>query len=400
MSVAQIFDQTAPLVSGYSMRSKYITDSLHTLGVPLRVYSSPVFSYKNGDEVQNGVPYKRAIIENWETIRKYPIYRELKIINTLKDCVIKNWHDDIKLIDAHSSLLNGVVGIKISRKKNIPFVYEIRALWEDAAVDQGKTKEGSLRYKLTRNMETNIINKADHVTVICEGLKNDLLGRGIPDEKISVIPNGVDTDNFKPIESDIEIQHKYGLKDKIVFGFIGTFFYFEGLEILIRAIKELSIRNNNIKLLLVGSGHEENNLKAQVMKLRLEDKVIFTGRVSHHEIKKYYSVVDIFIYPRISKRITELVTPLKPLEAMAMEKIVIGSDVGGIKELVDERKTGMLFKAEDHYALTDKIQEVIKNIKNMKKMVKEARQFVVEQRNWLKICERYFDIYNKIGIKL
>lgn len=398
MSVAQLFDQTAPLVSGYSMRSKYITDSLHALGVPLRVYSSPIFTYKGGDEEQNGVPYKRCVMKDWEAVRKFPVYREYRITRDFRRSILENWNDDIRLVDAHSSLLNGMVGADVARAKKLPFLYEIRALWEDAAVDQGKTREGSLRYNLTRQMETRIINRADHVTVICEGLKKDLLGRGVPGEKVTVIPNGVEADVFQPLAPDEGIRQKYGLQGKVVFGFIGTFFYFEGLEYLIKAAKEMLAANKDIRFFLVGSGHEEEKLKALVNETGLEGKVIFTGRVKHDDIGKYYSVVDAFVYPRISKRITELVTPLKPLEAMAMEKIVIGSDVGGIKELVKEGENGLLFKAEDHRALAAKCLEVLRNLPQMQAMAKNARRFVIEKRNWKTICQEYFAIYRKLGV--
>jgi PEP-CTERM/exosortase A-associated glycosyltransferase len=400
MSVAHLFDQTFPLVSGYSMRSKYITDSLHELGVPLRVFSSPIFTYKDGDETINGVPYTRSTLEGFETIKKFPIYREFRIIKALQQTVLENWRDDIRLISAHSSLLNGIAAMKIAKDKGVPVLYEVRAFWEDAAVDQGKTREGSLRYNLTRNKETQIVNAVGHVTVVCEGLKNDLLKRGVPDGKITVIPNGVDTRKFQPLAADKEIEQKYHLEGKIVFGFIGTFFYFEGLELLISAAESLVKDNPNIQFLLVGTGHEDASLKAMVKDKGLEDKVIFTGRVPHDEIEKYYSVVDIFVYPRISKRITELVTPLKPLEAMAMEKIVVGSDVGGIRELIREGENGVLSKAGDSDALAEKCQEVLNHLDKMTEMAKKSRQFVMEERNWKKICERYFTVYEKLGIRI
>lgn len=400
MSIAQIFDQTSPLVSGYSMRSKYLTDSLHQLGVPLRVFSSPIFNYKNGNEVIGGVPYTRSVMADWDFVKKFPVYRERRIIHALKKTIREHWNSDIQLIDAHSSLLNGIVGVKVSREKKIPFLYEIRALWEDAAVDQGKTRQGSWRYNFTRYLETKIIHQADHVTVICEGLKQDLLGRGIPDEKITVIPNGVDTDIFQPLTPDLELRNKYNLQDKIVFGFIGTFFYFEGLELLLQAAKLLLKERQDVRFLLVGSGHEEENLKRLAAELGLEDQVIFTGRVAHDQIKKYYSVIDVFVYPRISKRITELVTPLKPLEAMAMEKIVIGSDVGGIKELVTEGKNGVLFKAGDSQALGEKFRYVLGHFEEMRKIALHSRVSVIKERNWKTICEKYFGIYRKLGLKI
>ena len=166
MKVLQVFDQTSPLVSGYSMRSRYLTDNLAQLGAKVEVVSSPIFSYKAQEENINGVTYKRTEVAGWNAIKKFPILKELLVVSSLKDKIQSCLNGEAKIIDAHSSVLNGMAACEVAKKNKLPFIYEIRALWEDAAVDQGKTKEGSLRYNLTRNMETDIIKKADAVTVI------------------------------------------------------------------------------------------------------------------------------------------------------------------------------------------------------------------------------------------
>ena len=400
MRILQIFDQTTPLVSGYSMRSRYISESLHQLGVDLLAYSSPNFIYKSNDEIINGVHYLRAACKERNIFERLPLLKEYRYVSAYKDCIAKNWDNRIGLIDAHSSPLNGVVGSKLAAQYRLPFLYEIRALWEDAAVDQGKTTERGWRYKATRLLETDIINKADKVTVICEGLKNDLVGRGIPSAKIDIIPNGVDSDEFVPLEKDHALARELKINDCIVFGYIGTFFLFEGLDLLVQAAQEAVKRNKDLRFLVVGGGRQEAELKRMVKELGVDDKVIFVGRVKHDDIKKYYSVVDAFIYPRISRRITELVTPLKPLESMAMEKIVLGSDVGGIKELVRNGDTGFLFEKENVNSLVEKIHYIADNLGSLDHIRKNARKYVVEERNWLKICRKYLDIYKEMGVLL
>jgi PEP-CTERM/exosortase A-associated glycosyltransferase len=399
MNILQIFDQTAPLVSGYSMRSRYISESLVKLGVKVRAVSSPQFSYEHQEERLNGVSYMRTKVPGWEYLRKVPFVREATVVQSVKNKIIDNWSNDIKIIDAHSSLLNGMIGVKLQKRFHLPFLYEIRALWEDAAVDQGKTKEGSYRYNLTRKMETEIIEKADKITVICEGLRKDICERGIDESKVTIIPNGVDTEKFHPIECDLEVKKKYGLENCKVFGFIGTFFEFEGLDLLVKAAKKILEKKNDVKFLIVGGGRHEQYLKDLVNEMGLSKDVIFTGRVNHDEIKKYYSVIDNFIYPRISKRITELVTPLKPLEAMAMEKVVIGSSVGGIKELVSDGENGILFEADNVDDLVERCCYVLDNETKMQAMAKKSRQYVVEKRNWLTICREYLNIFEELGVK-
>jgi PEP-CTERM/exosortase A-associated glycosyltransferase len=399
MSIAKILDQTIPYVSGYSMRSRYITDSLSKLGLKLEVFSAPQFVYPTRKENYNGVNYFRSVVPGWGVVKNISFVRQFAIIDSIKQELKRNWDDEIALIHAHSPVLNALAGVKVARQRGVPFVYEVRALWEDAAVDQGKTREGSRRYKLTRDLETKVLKKADRITVICQGLKNDIVSRGIQAEKIAVVPNGVDTEAFKPILADGELKRSLGFADCMVIGFVGTFFLFEGLDILIEAAKIVSEKRANVKFLIVGGGLEEDSLKAKVKVLGLSDRITFTGKVKHDDVTRYYSIIDILVYPRISKRITELVTPLKPLEAMAQEKLVIGSDVGGIKELVQDGYNGIIFKAGNPQDLAQKCIYALDNPSKMKEIAKKAREYVVKERNWLNICKRYIKIYNELGAK-
>ncbi len=396
--VLQIFDQTTPLVSGYSMRSRYISESLALLGVDLLAYSSPIFNYLHRDEILNGVHYFRVRYPKKNILNRLPGFKEYRTVSTLRKAIAGSWDDRIGLVDAHSSPLNGLAGSQLARQYRLPFLYEIRALWEDAAVDQGKTTEGGLRYRATRCLETSIINKADKVTVICEGLKNDLISRGISPDKIEIILNGVDSDAFRPLDKDHQLAEQLKINNCIVFGYIGTFFVFEGLDLLIQAAQRATQLNKDLRFLIVGGGRQEIELKRLVKELGLADKVIFVGRVKHDDIKRYYSVVDVFVYPRRSKRITELVTPLKPLESMAMEKIVLGSDVGGIKELITDGSTGFLFEKDNLADLIDKIIHIADNLGSLDPMRKNARKYVIEERNWLTICRNYLKIYKELGV--
>ena len=286
MSIVQIFDQTAPYVSGYSMRSLYITQALNQLGFKVKAVRSPIFPYKQNEETIQGVPYYSTVMSAFERIRKFSFLKEALVIRALKNRLGSVDLNDATLLDAHSSVLNGIAAGSIARKRKIPFIYEVRALWEDAAVDQGKTKEGSPRYLLTRKIETDVIRRADKITVICEGLREDILRRGIPADKISVIQNGVDTEEFLPSGSrDTEIVDTYSLKDVKVIGFVGTFFQFEGLEILIRAAENIIRRAPHVKFLLVGGGREEANLKKLTAELKLNEHVIFSGRVKHEDVQ-------------------------------------------------------------------------------------------------------------------
>jgi PEP-CTERM/exosortase A-associated glycosyltransferase len=301
------------------------------------------------------------------------------------------------VIHAHSPVLNAVPAIRVGRKLGIPVVYEIRAFWEDAAVDHGSTKEDSLRYRLTRALETWAVRNADAVTVICEGLRKDLIARGIAPGKITVIPNAVDVDQFavggKP---EAELKLKLGLGNSRVLGFIGSFYAYEGLDLLIAALPAILKQMPDVKVLLVGGGPQDTALKQQVMALDLKDRVVFTGRVPHAEVNRYYDLIDVLVYARHPMRLTELVTPLKPLEAMAQGRLMVASDVGGHKELIQDGKTGVLFHAGNAGDLASKVVGLLKYEQGWDGMKKNGRQFVETERNWVASVARYRGVYGSL----
>jgi len=287
--------------------------------------------------------------------------------------------------------------IRVGRQLDIPVVYEIRAFWEDAAVDHGSTHEGSLRYRLTRSLETWAVQHADAVTVICEGLRNDLIGRSIAADKITVIPNAVDIDKFSVGGApDAALKMKLGLGTSRVLGFIGSFYAYEGLDLLIAALPAILKQIPDVKVLLVGGGPQDAALRQQVMALDLKERVVFTGRVPHDEVNRYYDLIDVLVYARHPMRLTELVTPLKPLEAMAQGRLMVASDVGGHKELIQDGKTGVLFRAGNGGDLASKVVALLKFEQGWDAMKRNGRQFVENERNWVASVARYQAVYGDL----
>ena len=212
-------------------------------------------------------------------------------------------------------------------------VYEIRAFWEDAAVDHGTYGPESWKYKTVRSLETWACKHASQIAVLCHGIKDDLIKRGIVEQKITPVFNGINIGDFAPCAPDAEYQRAWQLEGKKVIGFIGSFYRYEGLDLLIEAMARLVEMRPDVVLLLVGGGEMEAALKTQVERLHLGGRVIMPGRIAHERIPGIYALVDILVYPRYRMRLTELVTPLKPLEAMAMGKALVASDVVGIGNL-------------------------------------------------------------------
>ena len=223
------------------------------------------------------------------------------------------------------------------------------------------------------------------------------MARGIPANKISVIPNAVDIDKFTVGgKADPELKLRLGLGASRVLGFIGSFYAYEGLDLLLRALPTILRQIPDVKVLLVGGGPQDENLRHLVCELDLKDRLVFTGRVPHAEVNKYYDLADVLVYARHSMRLTELVTPLKPLEAMAQGRLMVASDVGGHKELIQDGKTGVLFRAGNTGDLASKVVALLKYEQGWDAMRKNARQFVETERNWAASVARYRGVYGSL----
>lgn len=396
--VLHVLDHSIPLHSGYTFRTANLLREQRALGWETFHLTSP----KQGEtsspfEDVDGLRFYRTPVAKG-TLARIPVGKELALMKQLEtrlEQVAREIRPDI--LHAHSPVLNALPAIKVARKLDIPVVYEIRAFWEDAAVDHGSTQEGSLRYRATRRLETRAIQKVDHVFTICEGLRADIVARGIPADKVTVIPNAVNVESFQLASPpDPQLQEKWGLIGKTVVGFIGSFYAYEGLDLLLDALPELINHRPDVRVLLVGGGPQENNLRQQAERLGLSEHVIFTGRVPHKDVNRYYDLINVLAYPRHPMRLTELVTPLKPLEAMAQGQLFVASDVGGHKELIEHNKTGILFRAGDCSALTEALLTLLNDQHRWPELKANGRHFVESVRNWRNSVANYVTPYQRL----
>jgi PEP-CTERM/exosortase A-associated glycosyltransferase len=277
-------------------------------------------------------------------------------------------------------------------------VYEIRAFWEDAAVGNGEGHEGSLKYRLTRALENRVVARADAVVTICAGLKDDLVARGVAPERITLSPNGVDLALFgDPPAPDPALAATLGLDSGAqagpVIGFIGSFYPYEGLDVLIDAMPLLIARQPGARLILVGGGPMDAQLRARAAASSAAAAIHFTGRVPHAEVERWYALMDIMAYPRRASRLTELVTPLKPLEAMAQGKLVAASAVGGHRELITDGVTGTLFAADDPAACAAALASLAGDRSRWEPLRAAGRTHVRERHDWAVNARRYPPVY-------
>ena len=401
MRVLHVFDHSIPLHSGYTFRSFQILSEQRKLGIETLHLTSIKHTapFQDKEEVE-GLEFYRTK-RGFPLLNKLPIINQWNVVRTLAkriEEIVKK--EKVDIIHAHSPVLNGMAALKIGKKYNIPVHYEIRAFWEDASVSHGDCKEGDLRYNITKALETHVVKNADSVTTICDGLKQDLISRGIEEEKITLIPNAVDISKFSgPAAADKDLQERLNIVDMTVLGFIGSFYDYEGIDILLNSMRRILLRVPNACLLLVGGGPMDDYLKGLADKLLLGDRVIFTGRVPHNKVQDYYNLVDIFVYPRKKMRLTDLVTPLKPLEAMAQHKLVAASDIGGHRELIVDGKTGVLFEPDDPLALAKKIGDLVERKDEWLSFYKAGRYYVEEVRNWKNSVSNYPAVYKRITSK-
>lgn len=395
MRILHVLDHSIPLHSGYTFRTAAILREQRALGwETYHLTSAKQGSTAAAVEDVDGLRFYRcevpaaapAGINEWRLMRSTEKRLE-QLARELRPDVLH----------AHSPVLNAIPAIRVGRRLGIPVVYEVRAFWEDAAVDHGTTAEGSLRYRATRALESWAFKRVGHVFTICEGLRRDIVARGIPEQKVTVIPNAVDVQGFQLSgEPDSALKRKLGLDGKTVLGFVGSFYAYEGLDLLLDAFARLQAQRQDLRVLLVGGGPQEANLKAQAERLRIADKVVFAGRVPHAEVSRYYDLIDLLVYPRHSMRLTELVTPLKPLEAMAQGRIFMASDVGGHKELIRDGETGRLFAAGKVDSLVTTVGEMLDHREQWPAMRAAGRRFVEQVRNWKNSVANYDSIYSHL----
>jgi PEP-CTERM/exosortase A-associated glycosyltransferase len=397
--VLHVLDHSIPLQSGYTFRSRAIIQAQRALGWETLHLTGPKHNPGKTpprNEEVDGLEFHRCTEDG--LFARLPIIGQLSVIRVLTRRLLEvAGGERPDVIHAHSPALNGVAALRAGRKLGIPVVYEIRGFWEDAAVSHGTSKEGGLRYRLTRAMETWVLKRADAVTCICEGIRQDLLQRGIPAQKITIVPNAVDANRFVPVgERNPVIEQKWQLQGKKVIAFIGSFYAYEGLDLLVEGFARLQKQRADVRLLLVGGGQVADELAAQVAGLALQDKVVMTGRVPYDEVEQYYSVTDILVYPRKSMRITDLVTPLKPLEAMAQKSMFVASDVGGHKELVRDGVTGTLFRADDVEDLVRVLNRLLDDEASWPAIRDAGRAFVEHERTWANSVANLQPVYARL----
>ena len=413
MRILHVVNDYFSHMSGYAIRTNYIARFQREMGLQPVVIVAPYHNYI-GDSVGrigkvilvDGVQFHQIGMHPSMArtlIRLSPwLYRRTEgmLLEQYILRVVKRNSGLPDLIHAHSPHLVGWPALRAARHLGLPFVYEMRGLWEESAVANGRFSENSLRYRFHRFQETRLASRSDGLVTISDALCQEMSRRGAAPQETVVIPNGVDPERF-PVGKRVgrarrEVRRQLGIKDNIVLlGYIGSLRHYENLDDIIQAVALLRQRKVTIKFILVGDGEAKPDLEGLVKELCLNDQVIFVGKVPHREVNRYYGAIDIFVVARKSRHVA-LVMPLKPLEAMAMAKPLIVADLPVMHEIVQDGVNGLFYPAGDVEALMGKVLELVKDPALRVAMGQNARTWILENYTWDKVVSRYLEFYERV----
>ena len=290
----------------------------------------------------------------------------------------------VEAIHAASNHVTALPALVAARRLGVPFIYEVRGLWEvtEASGKSGWTQ--SERYRLTERLESYVAANADAVFAITEQVKNELIRRGVEPGRIHLLPNGVDTDRFTPLPPSPRIRSKLDLPVGIpVIGYAGSLVQYEGISDLVASLALLKRAEVPFRAVIVGDGPELGNLRELASSLQLADWVHFTGRVKATEVPEYVSTFDIMPCPRVRLPVTELVSPLKPLEAMAAGKAMVLTDLPPLRTFAGENEArALLVPPSDPESLADALQILLTEEDLRQEMGRRARLWAVGSRQW------------------
>ena len=403
MKVLHVLYQSLPQVSGSSIRSRDIMLSQKEVGIEVLAITAPFQNSisKKGLDIIDDITYIRTSRNTENSIsdqRKSVLKRLLRVYAIVFFSqqlykTIKKEKPDV--LHAHAMFFCAIPSLVLGKILNIPVVYEFRSLWMFQKSDShNKSYLNKKIESLLLYMEILCLKKAAHAVILNENLKDFIFSKTSKPFEHSIINNAVNTSLIEKLKAN-KVSKK---EDKIVFGYIGTLTAYEGLEFLIQTFQELYDDGFKHKLVIYGKGVNKQSVQDQIIARSDINTISYKGAIAPSEVYKAFSEIDVIINPRLNTPLTNSVTPLKPLEAMAYEKLFIGSDVGGIKEIVPQG-TGFLFSSENKNDLKKVVKKVASlSPQDRNRHKKEALNFVVSHKSWLQNAAKYKEIYTSLSI--
>jgi glycosyltransferase involved in cell wall biosynthesis len=305
------------------------------------------------------------------------------------------------VLHAASNHANARLALALRERYGLPVVYEVRGFWEDTWLSRypnAAERASSELYQRNRDLETRCMLAADLVVTLGEAMREEIAARGVPGEKILIVPNAVSGEFLQPLPDAATLREDLGIKpDEYITGVVSSLVPHEGIGTLLGATAILRARGVPARALIVGDGPERAALQRQAAHAGLAEAAVFTGRVPASKVRQFHALLDIFVVPRTPDRVCQLVTPLKPVEAMASGLCVVTSEVKALTEIVKHEVTGMQTVPQDPVSLADCLEYLIYSPDIRRKLGDNAREWVAGDRTWAHNATRYRDAYARLG---
>ncbi|WP_433122070.1 glycosyltransferase [Arthrobacter koreensis] len=384
--------RTHGLLSGLN-RSGFDVEGVTRLGYPFDMPGKADLGPIESSHLVDGVTYSHLSTQPGLEMKK-PLFDYVQRYAAALEAFASQRKPAI--LHAASNHWNGLATVTAANRLGIPSVYEVRGLWEVTRGSRNPEWVDSGMYRMIARMEADAAKGASRVLTITNALKEELIRRGVDGEKILVVPNGVDTGRFSPLTRDEDLAERLHLQDKTVIGYIGSVLDYEGLELLLEAAMLLKKTRDDFHVLIVGDGAELQRFRELSETYALQDIVTFTGRVPHQDVEKYYSLVDIAPFPRLPLAVCEMVSPLKPFEAMAMGKAVVASNVAALAEIVQDRETGLLHQKGSVEDLRRVLEELLDDASLRELIATNGLRWVRDARDWETLATSVTTVYEAL----
>ena len=400
--IVHLVNDALPTASaGYTIRTHEIVLAQHEAGLDPHVVTRIGFPVTQGRldgrrlVMLDGIPYHRLLPWRLPASADTAAAAGLDMAARLTERLRPG------LLHAASNYTNAVIALGLGERYGLPVVYEVRGFWEDTWLSRSadsQARAGSELYRRSRALETQCMLAADLVVTLGEAMREEIAARGVPAEKILIVPNAVSEEFLRPLPDAAALRAALGIKPgEHVVGVVSSLVPHEGIGTLLAATALLRGRGLPVRALIVGDGPDRAALQRQAKDLGLGQAAIFTGRVPAAQVREFHALLDVFVVPRTPDRVCQLVTPLKPVEAMASGLCVLTSDVRALAEIIKPDVTGALTIPQDAVALADSLELLVCSPDLRRKLGDNAREWVAQDRTWAHNAARYKDAYTRLG---
>lgn len=295
--------------------------------------------------------------------------------------------------------VNGLVVRAVAGSLGIPWIYEVRGQLADTwASTRDEDAKRSERYNKFVAREAEVMKSAGAVATLGEAMRERILEAGVPLQDTLLLPNAVGGDFMNEPDAPAEVRQRLGLPaDGTFIGTVSSLVDYEGLDDLLRAFALLAPQHPDLCCLIVGDGVAGPALKRLAVELGLGERVLFPGRIPREQAHMYHQALDVFVVPRKDFPVTRMVTPLKPVEALASGRPVVFSDLPALHEVVREGVDGFSACAGDPQDLARVLGRLLQDEAGRTAMGCEGRRFSVAARTWTALAGTTAKTYMEMG---